>query len=270
MSKSKNTVYRFFFTLLSVAVAATTCSAAHASQGAMNVFRWTTPSIEEDADPIVTSAPLASEPEHHLPNGFLKIDGVSDDFVGEIEDAASTLPQAAVKALCKAGYKIELSRTVPDAVPTSRNQQVRGYEPHSTWNEVFGMFNRTTAKIIMAQYAQLPGDKNSVLSQLDDKQRRRGILRHEFGHALDAYLGNFSHTSAFAQIYKEEKTTVTGAEQKTLAYYLQAGDAGREETFAELFASLDGMGCDRNSDVMLQKRFPRLLKLITTRLSALS
>jgi hypothetical protein len=225
---------------------------------------------KENTDYRREATQYPSKPQSPVPQGFLQIEAVSPEFTQEIIEAAATLPSAAINALMKAGYRIELSHSVPDAVPSSRNQQVRGYAPHSTWNDVFGMFNRTTSKIIMAQYAQLPDShhKNDI-SQLTNRQRRLGILRHEFGHALDEYMGNFSHGASFKQVYEFERENITGDEKKTLSYYLQSGDAGREETFAELFAAHNGMGCDQVSDALLQERFPNLTQLIATQVASL-
>jgi hypothetical protein len=102
---------------------------------------------------------------------------------------------------------------------------------------------------------------------LRDAQRRDGILRHEFGHAVDQYLGNYSHTPEFVAAYNKGARSISGYEARVLSYYLQPGDAGREETFAELFASLNGVACDRNSDILLRNHFPELVSLIRNRVA---
>lgn len=207
-----------------------------------------------------------------IPAGMMIVQkSVSPDFIREIEGVSSTLPANALRALAKAGYKIELSHTVTDAVPSARNQQVRGYEPHSTWDSVYGMFNRSSRKVVMAEYAQVSnglGGKHPAT--LTNAQRRQGIMRHEFGHAIDDYLGNFSHSAAFRAAYAKGKATVSRQEASVLSYYLQSGDAGAEETFAELFASMDGTGCDRSSDILLQNHFGELVGLIRNKLATIS
>jgi hypothetical protein len=231
--------------------------------GPMQLFRL---------EPLPVSTPPTPRPHTDgLPDGLLVVDGeVSKPFIQEIERDVRKLPQQALTALAKAGYKIQLARTVTDAVPAARNQQVRGYEPHSTWNSVYGMFNRTTRKVVMAEFAE-HGENGGGgdFTRLEDRQRRQGILRHEFGHAVDNYLGNFSHTAKFRNAYEKELAAIGKGDREWLYYYLQPGDAGPEETFAELFASLDQTACDKRSDDMLHHYFPELTRLIRSQLATM-
>jgi hypothetical protein len=220
--------------------------------------------------PAQTSSTTA-QTESAVPSGFLVADAhVSDSFVQEINRDATLLPAKLLKALSLDGYKIEISHTVTEAVPSARNEQVRGYAPHSTWDAVFGMFNRTSRKVVMAEFAQPQNSMDADrLITLTIPERRSGILRHEFGHAVDDYLANFSHTPEFRQAYEKGKIGLTSAEKSLLWYYLQAGDAGPEETFAELFASLEQTACDRSSDQLLHKHFSELADLIRTKIASI-
>ena len=222
--------------------------------------------------PTTEQKSSASQPDSTVPAGFLVANGhVSNSFMQEINRDTSILPSKLLKALSRGGYKIEMSHTVTEAVPAARNEQVRGYAPHSTWDAVFGMFNRSSHKVVMAEFAQPQSSKDPEhLITLNIPERRSGILRHEFGHAVDDYLANFSHTPEFRQAYDKGKTGLTAAEKSVLWYYLQKGDAGAEETFAELFASLDQTACDRNSDELLHKHFSELSDLIRTKIGSIN
>lgn len=194
--------------------------------------------------------------------------GVSNAFLNEINTAIQKLPPNAVKLLQSKGYKITVSRTITDAVPAAKNQQVRGYEAHATWNSVYGMFNRTTRRVIMAENAeQKDGYGRMSYSKLHDQKRRAGILRHEFGHAIDHYLRNFSHSPEFVAAYNKGLKTISVPEQAVLSYYLQPGHAGMEEAFAEIFASLDEHACDRGSDALLHNHFTEAVKLVRARVN---
>lgn len=204
-----------------------------------------------------------------LPAALLETEqAVSTDFVQEIQRDLRKVPMNLLVALSNSGYRIVISESLVNAVPAARNQQVRGYQPHSTWDTVYGMFNRTTRRVVMAEKALQPDPTGRTsMVPLRDAQRRDGILRHEFGHAVDQYLGNFSHTPAFVAAYNKGAASISGYEARTLNYYLQPGDAGREETFAELFASLNDVACDRNSDILLRNHFPELVQLIRARVA---
>ena len=266
-----------------------TCAALSATSqdmGAMTVFRVPT-EVQSFAKPTQTFVQSGAQKGHTatpkattsngssaarlVPTGFLDIaSSVSPAFVNEIEIAMQKLPTNTVKALAAHGYKVCISRTVPDAVPAARNQQVRGYEPSATWNSVFGMFNRSTKRVVMAETAELPdGAGGTKVSRLTNRDRRQGIVRHEFGHAVDQYLGNFSHTPQFKAAYDHGAAEISAPERQVLSYYLQPGDAGKEETFAELFAALDEDACDKNSDILLRNHFSQLAKLIRQKVASI-
>jgi hypothetical protein len=136
---------------------------------------------------------------------------------------------------------------------------------------VYGMYNRTTKRVVMAEKAMQPDPVGRTsMVPLRDVQRREGILRHEFGHAVDEYLGNYSHSAEFKAAYAKGLKTISQHERKVLSYYLQPGDAGREETFAEIFAALNEAACDRNSDILLKNHFPELVQLIRAKVAKIS
>lgn len=204
-----------------------------------------------------------------LPAALVEQDAnVSQEFVSEIQRDLRKIPMNLLVALSNSGYRVIISESLVNAVPAARNQQVRGYQAHSTWDTVYGMFNRTTRRVVMAEKAMQPDPTGrTAMMPLRDQQRRDGILRHEFGHAVDQYLGNLSHSPAFIAAYNRGVKSVSPYEARVLNYYLQPGDAGREETFAELFASLNDVACDRNSDILLRNHFPELVNLIRDRVA---
>ena len=203
-------------------------------------------------------------------NLIVQEQGTTQGFADEVKAALAKVPRNVLVALANKGYKVVLSEKLTDAVPAAKNQQVRGYQEHATWDEVYGMFNRTTRKVVMAELAVTKdAGGRTTLGPLRDTQRRQGILRHECGHAVDQMLGNLSHSPEFVAAYEKGLKTISQYERKTLNYYLQPGDAGREETFAEIFAALEGDACDRNSDILLKNHFPELVSLIRTKVQAI-
>lgn len=194
--------------------------------------------------------------------------GVSQSFNTEISSALGTIPQNYLNALGRQGYRVVLSRMLTDVVPDANHQQVRGYERHTTWNSVYGMFNRTRKRLVMAELAEQP-NLGRDLTPLRNKQRRVGIVRHEFGHAVDQYLGNYSHSPEFLKAIQTAQKDLTPWERESLSYFLQPGKAGAEETFAELFACLNGDGCDSSQDQVLRNHFGTALSLIDHKVSTI-
>lgn len=206
-----------------------------------------------------------------VPAGLMEVDQeVSDRFVQEIKQGLAKIQGNVLRALAGDGYKVTLSESVTEAVPAAKHQQVRGYQPHATWDTVYGMFNRTTKRVIMAEKAeQKDASGRTAMEPLRNIERRNGILRHECGHAVDQYLGHLSHSPEFKRAYEKGLKSISAHERKVLSYYLQPGDAGREETFAEIFASLNDYACDRNSDILLKNNFPELVSLIRSKVATI-
>lgn len=209
--------------------------------------------------PASTVTPVARQ-SASLPKIFECKSPVSNDFISEINADVAALPEAWKNALCKGGYKITLSKTLTDSVPAAKNQQVRGYKTSATWSQVFGMFDRSKRRVVMAELAKSSEAANAPLVTLNDPQTRAGIVRHEFGHAVDDYLGYKSHSPKFAQAYQAGLKRLTAQDKVILNYYLQAGDAGKEEMFAELFAAMSGNACDPVADQLLRAKFPEAMQ----------
>lgn len=188
--------------------------------------------------------------------------GVSPQFIAEIKADAQALPTPWKNMLARAGYRITISKTLTDSVPAAKNQQVRGYKQTMTWNQVFGMFDRLGHRVVMAEKAHSADSSNAPLVTLDDHAIRAGIVRHEFGHAIDDRVGYGSHSALFKSAYDKGLSRLTDPEKKMLNYYLQPGSAGREEAFAEMFAALNGPACDPSSDEVLRRKFPEAMKLV--------
>lgn len=193
---------------------------------------------------------------------------VSDAFAREIAQQFTCIPTNVRAALQRSGYHLTLSRTVPSAVPSTLGRQVRGYQRTTTWNNIFGMFNRGSKQVIMAEYAESEGAEPQLVT-LPDSRRRLGILKHECGHAVDEMLQNYSHSAAFAVAYNKGVARLsTDYDRQMLEYYLQVGDAGKEEAFAEVFAIACGNGCHPDTDALLRRNFPELIALISRRIQS--
>lgn len=96
---------------------------------------------------------------------------------------------------------------------------------------------------------------------------------HEFGHALDAALANFSHGPKFEEAFGKDILKVSDKEKGTLSYFTYADeavpdpknrfDAAKEEVFAEIFATSLGLGaCPKKIDGLLGQKFHEVGNLI--------
>ncbi len=95
--------------------------------------------------------------------------------------------------------------------------------------------------------------------------RIAGVTRHELGHAADEVYGHFSRDPAFRAAYNADVADIRANNTPVDPYYLQAGDAGPEETFAEVFAQMYGGGLDSITPNFLGA-FPRSVQAMRHKL----
>ncbi|MBI4532467.1 MAG: hypothetical protein HY711_00860, partial [Candidatus Melainabacteria bacterium] len=66
----------------------------------------------------------------------------------------------------------------------------------------------------------------------------------------------------FKKAYEEDVAKIPPADREILAYYLQDGHAGRDEAFADLYATIHGGPANAWQKQLLEKYFPNTIKAI--------
>lgn len=194
--------------------------------------------------------------------------GVSDTSVSQVLLGLSQIPRFYRSQLERNGYKVLLAPTLLDAMPELAGKTPRGYGDGADWHSSNGLFERNKKLIIIGERSHM-GNKD-IVGPLDE------TVQHEFGHAYDDYLGtkysaahpedastNFSHTRKFAAQYDKDAAAVPAESRAKFAYYLQPGDAGKEELFAQMWVLFFGHqpepGSPRESFKIV---FPDVLSLL--------
>ena len=183
----------------------------------------------------------------------------STSFSDKVNDTYNALPQNVREALARDGVKVIATDKVTDVMPELAGQKPRGWPPGSTWDDVDGAYDTTGKRIIVAER------QNSSKPYTNDVA---GLTRHETGHAVDR-LHNFSDQANFKTVYARESGAVPAPDAQALDYFLQSGDAGREETFAETFAINTGGATTKYREFLLKKDFPDTIKLVADQISRL-
>jgi hypothetical protein len=183
----------------------------------------------------------------------------SADFTNKVNDTYNALPQNVRDSLAKDGVKVVPTDKVTDVMPELKGQKPRGWPPGSSWDDVDGAYDTTGKRIIVAQR------QNSSKPYTNDVA---GLTRHETGHAVDR-LNNLSSQTNFTSAYTREAGNVPAPDKQALDYFLQSGDAGREETFAETFAVINGGATSTYREFLLKKDFPDTIKVVTDQTSKL-
>lgn len=181
--------------------------------------------------------------------------GVGRDFAHVADKAVKDLPQSMHTKLLNHGVKVRTAKVIPDILPELKGKRPRGWPKGTTWDDCGGCYDPRTKTIVVADH----GDPAAWI---------RGTVNHEAGHALDDATekvrhmwGKLSDNPDFASYYRDDIVKFDLAphadETKRLAYFLQSGNAGRQETVAELFAEIRG-----SVRLKLNESFPKSHKFL--------
>jgi hypothetical protein len=198
-----------------------------------------------------------------------KKSNVSTSFYGMAKEGLRAIPHGIWQPLLDNGYKVILTPYVTDIKTDGCDKRPRGYRKGSTYYNVPGLYIPEKKFMVIAEYSLGYDGKPVRSSDVVD------IVCHEFGHAVDAYLGVqrnpsvpfacFSHDKLFFDAYTCDAKNLTASERQELEYYLQPDNkAGQEELFAELFPIIfdEAAQVPGSDDALLAKRFPTTLALI--------
>jgi hypothetical protein len=203
--------------------------------------------------------PPADPPASPGPRVSLETKGrVSPRFAEELAAAVGRYGPRVHEALAAAGCEIVGAGRFADVAPEAVNQTPRGWPEGATWANVDGGYDgtRKTAFACETYLDRYAG--NAVRSSA----RYVGVLNHEVGHAFDSASGVLSADPEFVAAYNRDAASIGEHARPGLAYYFQAGHAGRHETFAEVFAQLHGAGA--GADRMLEL-FPAVAEFLRSR-----
>jgi tetratricopeptide (TPR) repeat protein len=191
---------------------------------------------------------------------------VRESSIAMVKQGLRSLPQLFVDQLRGAGYKVMIAPHLTDVLPKIAEDHPRGWAKLATWHNANGTVSYDHKWIVIGERF-----KNIFTGkEITDPQMDRTIA-HEFGHAYDFFLGNstgprtdidseqytqFSHSQSFARAYQADAQRIKdkGVKEK-LEYFLQPGDAGSEELFAQLFPCFYCGTPEPNSPEELFSRF---------------
>ncbi|MFZ4857917.1 MAG: phage minor head protein [Desulfuromonadaceae bacterium] len=179
---------------------------------------------------------------------------LSKTFMQAIDDTLSVIPESIQDTIEKYGYTVNVGPTLVDIHPRLAGKHPRGWDVGTTWENVEGVHNRKLKQISIGE--QFVSKKTGLLI---DNTRVEATLRHELGHAADMAFGTVSDSTSFIQAYHADVAALPTVASAQIDYLLQSGKAGREETFAEIFAEIHGGG---NSSYNLAGLFPQTTAII--------
>ncbi len=173
-------------------------------------------------------------------------DPCSQSYLDDATNQLKNIPLPLMHLLRGKGLKVCLTPTAVDNDPDLLHEHPRGYENGKSFRDVPAYYDPSKRTLVVAEYAFYPGS-DTVLRPTDDPL---GSMWHEMGHAVDDCMGDLSGNSDFVSRYKKDVEIMDDGERSELSYFTQPGEQGRQETFAELFASIYG---GRNNSYRLHK-----------------
>lgn len=157
---------------------------------------------------------------------------VDPSFVEQVKRGLSTFPPGVIRLLNRYGAKVHVTPTTLDSDPDLQNTHARGYEDGMTIKNAPAMFR--SPNLVVCQYSFTANDS---LVASDDPI---GVLRHETGHAIDAFMHYLSQTDDFKHAYFLDVGAMDPDVQTKLHYYTQKAEGGPSEAFAEIVCGLYG------------------------------
>jgi hypothetical protein len=120
-----------------------------------------------------------------------------------------------------------------DKNPELQNTHPKGYEEGHTYKQSPAIFDGYS--VVVCEYTMDPD--TDALEPCGDAL---GSVRHEFGHAVDRYLGQLSETPEYKHAYYLDLGRVSEEDKVKLNYYCQKAERGLHECFAEVYSGITG------------------------------
>jgi hypothetical protein len=177
---------------------------------------------------------------------------VAPVFRQKVEAALAKIPAKAAEVIKKTNRKILISEKLLDIRPDLKGVLPRNWPKGTSWANAEGLCDADGNFLVSRTKREMFGKK------MIETERAGYVVHHEAGHCFDKsialrdYTVRPSKSSEFLQAYRLDQAEITDTiEREKLHYFLASGDAGPQETFAELFAT----ECGTSSK--LYGRFPR-------------
>ncbi|MDD3610092.1 MAG: phage minor head protein [Halothiobacillaceae bacterium] len=194
-------------------------------------------------------------------------DDVAPAFASAVLESYESLPERWRKAVSDAGNRVVVARRLTEVLPRLKGVTPPGYDPSLTWDHADGGFFGRDKVLVIAQESMIKGVFKPV-----SIERGRGLLFHEFGHALDASLAfSLTQDEDILRAWRQEADKLRSmqfADKDSIDnrdYFVQPEPFGTYETIAELMARMHGYRTAESLDAL--DYFPKTREMLTQRLS---
>lgn len=171
---------------------------------------------------------------------------VGEDFRLAVADALLSIPDPVRLAVDRAGYQVVVGRTLVEIAPRLAGRPVPG-QAGVIWDQIDGATLVDERMVVIGEFGL---DVRTGRLVATGSVRAKAVLRHEHGHAIDLAAG-LSRSEEFMVAYRADVARINALraageispdDLRDVDYLLLVPPRGPEEAFADLFASLDGVG----------------------------
>ena len=185
----------------------------------------------------------------------------SPQFEQTVAKTFNQLPPQVKQKLLAANVEIKTGVLLTDAMPDLTSSP-DGWPEGTTWDEVGAVHRRSNESSVIGISEFLRSDDLIVRNK-----RVAGALRHELGHVWDFLMEpnwGLSRGRDFGSGYQEDLIRMGPLDRIYLRSFLQFGQTGTRETFAEAFAVLvgGGSGVSMNRDILFRGAFPNSMRVV--------
>lgn len=216
------------------------------------------PGPAPQVNPEALAKALGVKPEDLIPprrETVVKVYGSpSAEAVRVARETIESLPPKVKESFSRFGTEIAVGETMRDIMGDAALKTPRGYPEGWTWENTDGRYNVAAKQVAVAEKIKYPN-----ASDFSATKRFMGTLNHEAGHGFDFAIGSASLSEEFRKAHDLDSGEITGDVRRNLGYFLQQGDAGYQEAFAELFAQEFGYG---TIGIEFAKHFPKSLAVL--------
>lgn len=187
----------------------------------------------------------------------------SPAFRATVSEGWERVPEKLRDKIKAFGITVHAPHRLIDTAPDIADEHPRGWSQGSTWKNVDGCYRGGTVRQLVT--AETAMDRRYGRWRAFSAERSLGVQLHETGHAVDHALGFPSERGSFRQAYGRDVAKFLNEGGKLddgqYRYYLQPGNAGSSEMFAEMFADRMGQPSAFKSPP-LHERFPECARWI--------
>lgn len=212
--------------------------------------------------PPIVALPDDLDAEHAMEFGS----GVTGAYRDSLAAAWEGIPRDVRRAVIDYGLDIQIPKRVADVQPLVASMQPPGFPPGFTGASAPGLYVPAERMLVIPEEIL-----NPYTGRWQPPHNAAGTLRHEVGHVIDFALSDVSISTKFFDAYIRD---IGGITEKSvadeLAYYLQAGERGPREAFAEAAAIvLGGSSKSPAREALFVASFSRLLDLVRATISGI-